>query len=416
MYRRSSRPSAHQHHGLRLQRSSPGSSAGRFHGAVGLPRRLAAGVMLIVVSDDRHARPLLLDRLHARRRGLLALLRLPEPLHVLDAHAHPGRQLPARLPRLGGRGPVLVPADRLLVPQEERQRRRARRPSSSTASATWASRSASSLIFVTTRHAAVQPASSPRRRHVQLGPASAWIACCSSPAPWARAPSSRCTSGCRTRWRAPPRSAPSSTPPPWSTPASTWSPAATRSSASSHTAMLVVMVRRHLHRHLRRLHRVHPERHQEGHRLLHPLVARATCSWPSGAGRLGGGHLPPVRATASSRACCSSAPARSSTPCRGEQDMRKMGGLRKKIPITFWTMLIGALAIVGMFPFAGFWAKDEILGGDLRRTATTWSGRRLRHRLRDRALHVPPHVPDLLGREPRRRRGAGTTSTSRRAS
>ena len=46
----------------------------------------------------------------------------------------------------------------------------------------------------------------------------------------------------------------------------------------------------------------------------------------------------------------------------GEQDMRKMGGLRKKIPITFWTMLIGALAMVGMIPFAGFWAKDEIIG------------------------------------------------------
>jgi len=47
----------------------------------------------------------------------------------------------------------------------------------------------------------------------------------------------------------------------------------------------------------------------------------------------------------------------------GEQDMRQMGGLRKKIPITFWTMLIGAIALIGVFPFAGFWAKDEILGG-----------------------------------------------------
>jgi NADH-quinone oxidoreductase subunit L len=46
----------------------------------------------------------------------------------------------------------------------------------------------------------------------------------------------------------------------------------------------------------------------------------------------------------------------------GEQDMRKMGGLRKKIPITFWTMLVGALSMIGMIPFAGFWAKDEIVG------------------------------------------------------
>jgi NADH-quinone oxidoreductase subunit L len=45
----------------------------------------------------------------------------------------------------------------------------------------------------------------------------------------------------------------------------------------------------------------------------------------------------------------------------GEQDMRKMGGLKKAMPITFWTMLISTLAISGIFPFAGFWSKDEIL-------------------------------------------------------
>ena len=45
----------------------------------------------------------------------------------------------------------------------------------------------------------------------------------------------------------------------------------------------------------------------------------------------------------------------------GEQDMRKMGGLKKVMPITFITMLIAALAISGIFPFAGFWSKDEIL-------------------------------------------------------
>ena len=45
----------------------------------------------------------------------------------------------------------------------------------------------------------------------------------------------------------------------------------------------------------------------------------------------------------------------------GEQDMRKMGGLRKVMPITFATMLISTLAIAGIFPFAGFWSKDEIL-------------------------------------------------------
>jgi NADH-quinone oxidoreductase subunit L len=44
-----------------------------------------------------------------------------------------------------------------------------------------------------------------------------------------------------------------------------------------------------------------------------------------------------------------------------EQDMRHMGGLRKKLPITFITMLIGTLAIAGLPPFSGFFSKDEIL-------------------------------------------------------
>jgi len=45
----------------------------------------------------------------------------------------------------------------------------------------------------------------------------------------------------------------------------------------------------------------------------------------------------------------------------GEQDMRKMGGLRTKIPWTFWTMTAGTFAIAGFWPFAGFFSKDEIL-------------------------------------------------------
>jgi NADH-quinone oxidoreductase subunit L len=46
-----------------------------------------------------------------------------------------------------------------------------------------------------------------------------------------------------------------------------------------------------------------------------------------------------------------------------EQDMRKMGGLARKIPITYATMLVGAVAISGIPPLAGFFSKDEILGG-----------------------------------------------------
>jgi len=44
-----------------------------------------------------------------------------------------------------------------------------------------------------------------------------------------------------------------------------------------------------------------------------------------------------------------------------EQDMRLMGGLRKRLPVTWWTFLIGTVALAGVFPFAGFFSKDEIL-------------------------------------------------------
>jgi NADH-quinone oxidoreductase subunit L len=45
----------------------------------------------------------------------------------------------------------------------------------------------------------------------------------------------------------------------------------------------------------------------------------------------------------------------------GEQDIRNMGGLKKELPITYWTFLIGAIAIAGVFPLSGFFSKDEIL-------------------------------------------------------
>jgi NADH-quinone oxidoreductase subunit L len=52
------------------------------------------------------------------------------------------------------------------------------------------------------------------------------------------------------------------------------------------------------------------------------------------------------------------------------QDMRVMGGLRNKMPITYWTYVIGTLALAGIFPFAGFWSKDEILADSLAAGAT----------------------------------------------
>jgi len=43
------------------------------------------------------------------------------------------------------------------------------------------------------------------------------------------------------------------------------------------------------------------------------------------------------------------------------QDIRNMGGLRHRMPLTYWTYLLGTLALAGIIPFAGFWSKDEIL-------------------------------------------------------
>lgn len=57
----------------------------------------------------------------------------------------------------------------------------------------------------------------------------------------------------------------------------------------------------------------------------------------------------------------------------GEQDMRNMGGLKKVMPITFWTMMISSLAIAGVFPFAGFWSKDEILMVAFHQNTVLWA-------------------------------------------
>ena len=49
--------------------------------------------------------------------------------------------------------------------------------------------------------------------------------------------------------------------------------------------------------------------------------------------------------------------------CHHTFDMREMGGLRKKMPVTHATFLVATLALAGFFPLAGFWSKDEILAG-----------------------------------------------------
>jgi NADH-quinone oxidoreductase subunit L len=55
-----------------------------------------------------------------------------------------------------------------------------------------------------------------------------------------------------------------------------------------------------------------------------------------------------------------------------EQDIRKMGGLRKYIPVTYITFFIGVLAIAGIPPFAGFFSKDEILANAFKQSSIAW--------------------------------------------
>jgi NADH-quinone oxidoreductase subunit L len=55
-----------------------------------------------------------------------------------------------------------------------------------------------------------------------------------------------------------------------------------------------------------------------------------------------------------------------------EQDMRNMGGLKAKLPITFFTMLMGTIAISGLPPFSGFFSKDEILAKVYEHNPTLW--------------------------------------------
>lgn len=57
--------------------------------------------------------------------------------------------------------------------------------------------------------------------------------------------------------------------------------------------------------------------------------------------------------------------------CSEEQNMWEMGGLAKKAPITYWTFWAGTLALAGIFPFAGFFSKDEILAAAFNNTQTS---------------------------------------------
>ena len=153
-----------------------------------------------------HADPHLLHRIHGARRRLLPLLRIPEPVHVLDAHAHPGKQLRAAVCRMGRRGTVFVPADRFLFPSQVGQSTPPTRRSSSTASAMPDSCSGMFttrlvLGFVSLHRR--QRAGAQRALFRSATPFSPPLLCCCLSALAASRRSFLYTSGCPTRWRVP---------------------------------------------------------------------------------------------------------------------------------------------------------------------------------------------------------------------
>ena len=81
-----------------------------------------------------------------------------------------------------------------------------------------------------------------------------------------------------------------------------------------------------------------------------------------------------------------------------QQDMKRMGALRRWMPITAGTFLVGWLAISGIPPFAGFWSKDDILAGAWLTTSGSVSALRRapRHRRAHRVLHEPPGGAGVL--------------------
>ena len=84
-------------------------------------------------------------------------------------------------------------------------------------------------------------------------------------------------------------------------------------------------------------------------------------------------------------------------------DMKKdMGGLKKYMPQTFWTFMIGSVALAGIFPLAGFWSKDEILVNANENDYRPVPRRRAHRRLHDGGVHDALRVPHVLRRVPRR--------------
>ena len=182
------------------------NGVGLFQVHLGIPPRSAVRDDAADRHRHRHADSRLLDGVHGRRaaRRRRAVLLLSEPVLLLHAHARPGKQLPGDVRGLGGRRPLLVPADRLLVREEERGRRRQEgvhhqprrrlglRP-----------RRLPDLLHV--RHARFPRRAERRGGACRSRPRTSACcrssACSCSSARPARARRFRSTSGCRTRWK-----------------------------------------------------------------------------------------------------------------------------------------------------------------------------------------------------------------------
>ncbi len=149
----------------------------------------------------------------------LALLLVPEPLHLLHAAAGDGRQPAPDVRGLGGRGPLLLPAHRLLVQEEQRVRGRAqgvrRQPHRRRGPHPGHGLHLPRLRQPRPRGHRRQRGSPGAGGAVAVGPGDDRLPPALRRGDAARARRSRSTSGCPTPWRARPRSRPSSTRPPW---------------------------------------------------------------------------------------------------------------------------------------------------------------------------------------------------------